>query len=557
MRNALLTYLVAAALLCCGWRLFWFLTDDAFIAFRYVHNAVVGRGLVYNPSPFLPVEGYTSFLWVLMLTAIERGFGVPAPDAANWLGLGFGLVSLALIVIVLFRCTLPERWYGGRTLLSVLVLGGMLSNRTYLAWQSSGLETPLFNALLTAWLALLVLPFKADERRRLFGVSAVAALLALTRPDGTLFALASLWLVVVRVRRQLRWSLLVSLAPLALWPLHVGWRLRFYGQWWPNTYYAKYSGAWPESGMRYLASFVVEYGLFVPLGLGAWVLLRNVGVARRALRQATPQASLVSLSWTLSSPVFVAWAAVVLHLASITFVIGGDHFEYRPYSYVIPWLWLGCARLAARAFERPGHALAFLGVTWLASLPIPWMHWQQTHDLYRRDQTRFLHVRVAPFLPPPLRYLATAWDAWQGWLIGHYVCMRHQEHKAFLIHQLEFWTPRERGKQLPWADHDVLFATAVGIPGWVFPNVAVLDVLGLNDFVVAHSRGDEPSFKRMAHDRWPPNGYLRCFRPNVDGFRASFRVVPRALSDAEIQACEQRFREKVQLAGDGSWSAHN
>ncbi len=45
-----------------GWRELWFLTDDAFIAFRYVSNAMEGRGLVWNPAPFAQVEGYTSFL---------------------------------------------------------------------------------------------------------------------------------------------------------------------------------------------------------------------------------------------------------------------------------------------------------------------------------------------------------------------------------------------------------------------------------------------------------------------------------------------------------------
>ena len=29
-----------------GWRQLWFLTDDAYIAFRYVSNAMAGRGLV-------------------------------------------------------------------------------------------------------------------------------------------------------------------------------------------------------------------------------------------------------------------------------------------------------------------------------------------------------------------------------------------------------------------------------------------------------------------------------------------------------------------------------
>jgi hypothetical protein len=27
-----------------GWRLFWFLTDDAYIAFRYISNSILGYG---------------------------------------------------------------------------------------------------------------------------------------------------------------------------------------------------------------------------------------------------------------------------------------------------------------------------------------------------------------------------------------------------------------------------------------------------------------------------------------------------------------------------------
>jgi arabinofuranosyltransferase len=544
---------VAAAVLCAGWRLFWFLTDDAFIAFRYVHNASLGRGLVWNPAPFLPVEGYTSFAWVVLLLGIQRLLGISPPEASNWLGLGLGLASLAVIVRVLFRSALPERWHSRRALFAALVLGGMLSNRTYLAWHSSGLETPLFNALLTGWLALLVLPSAGDGRRRWLALCGLAALAALTRPDGVLFALASLAFVSVRALSTKRTALLVALTPLAAVPLHVAWRLSFYGQPWPNTYYAKYAGIWPASGARYLGSFCLEYGLYLPLLLGAVVLFRKARAARAVAGRPTLRSALDWLIARAGDARFVAWATVAVHLSSITFAIGGDHFEFRPYSYLVPWLWLGCLRLASSAFTSSGPALAFLSVTWLASLPLPWLHWRLTHQLLRREDTHYLHARVAPHVPAPFSFVAALWDDWQGWLISHYVCMRHQEHKAFLLHQFEFWTPREQGEKLAWAERDVLFATAVGVPGWVFPNVALIDMLGLNDYVIAHSPADG-SFQRMAHDRWPPNNYLRCFQPNVDGFRASFRVVPRPLSDEQIRACEQRFRKQLKTE---PWPARN
>ena len=60
----------AVAGLLYGWALFWFLCDDAFIAFRYASNSRLGWGYTWNPPPFRAVEGYTSFLWVLLLDGV-------------------------------------------------------------------------------------------------------------------------------------------------------------------------------------------------------------------------------------------------------------------------------------------------------------------------------------------------------------------------------------------------------------------------------------------------------------------------------------------------------
>ena len=35
----------------------WFLTDDAFISFRYARNLLEGHGLVFNPGRFTPACG--------------------------------------------------------------------------------------------------------------------------------------------------------------------------------------------------------------------------------------------------------------------------------------------------------------------------------------------------------------------------------------------------------------------------------------------------------------------------------------------------------------------
>ncbi|HEX6838458.1 MAG TPA: hypothetical protein VF334_17900, partial [Polyangia bacterium] len=43
-----------------------YVKDDAYIEYRYATNAAHGHGLVYNIGD-PPVEGFTSFLWTVLL----------------------------------------------------------------------------------------------------------------------------------------------------------------------------------------------------------------------------------------------------------------------------------------------------------------------------------------------------------------------------------------------------------------------------------------------------------------------------------------------------------
>ena len=79
-----LILLLAGAALCYGWKLYWFLTDDAYISFRYASNWDLGHGLVWNPPPFRPVEGYTNFLWIVLLYGVWQVLDV-APSRSGQL----------------------------------------------------------------------------------------------------------------------------------------------------------------------------------------------------------------------------------------------------------------------------------------------------------------------------------------------------------------------------------------------------------------------------------------------------------------------------------------
>src|SRR5439155_26429998 len=136
---------------------------------------------------------------------------------------------------------------------------------------TGGLEPALFTLLAVAGYALLAGLGGAEERgpakapseesalrpaSRDVGRAALAAtvlaLAALTRPDGAIFALLGGAYVLVVARPRL-WATLAFVAALAV----VGapyalWKLRYYGDLLPNTYYAKSAGlAWWDQGLTY------------------------------------------------------------------------------------------------------------------------------------------------------------------------------------------------------------------------------------------------------------------------------------------------------------------
>ena len=265
------------ALLCLPWlallgwltSVAWFITDDAFISFRYVRNLVEGRGLVFNPGEY--VEGYSNFLWVLELAAIWRLFGIPPEHVANWLSVIYTVGTIAVMLWWVAR--MP--WLRDRGLIAWMALGLICSSATFAVWTSGGgLETRQFTFFTLVAVALLSV-FRAN-RWGLIVASLSLAAAALTRPEGPLVAACCVgWFVAHRwaTARQLDWRGTLALAVpfVVLVGGHFLARYRYYGEWLPNTYYAKHVGPWYESGYRYLSAAAIETGLYllIPLALVA------------------------------------------------------------------------------------------------------------------------------------------------------------------------------------------------------------------------------------------------------------------------------------------------
>ena len=172
--------LAAMALLITMAALIWpsWLSDDAFISFRYAQNLVQGHGLVYNPGE--RVEGYTNFLWTIMAAAVLRLGG----DLVLWshaAGVLIGLL-IAMGTYVVAARLIDAAW----ALVAALIVATSQSLLLYTA-RGSGLETGLFTLLVLAGGGCYLAALRAAPAPGAFGLAGLLfALAALTRPEGVL-----------------------------------------------------------------------------------------------------------------------------------------------------------------------------------------------------------------------------------------------------------------------------------------------------------------------------------------------------------------------------------
>jgi len=600
-----LALLVCAAGVYCGWRELWHMADDAYITFRYASNAMLGRGLVWNPAPFAPVDGNTYFLWSLVLLAVWRLFGVLPPDAANTISLLFGFAILFVLARAMLRAVLPASLERARFLLLCLALAFVASNRAFLASLSSGLGIAMFDWCVLTWVLLVSSRQTAASPRRWLLAGVVAAVSGLSRPEGHLVVLATCALIVVWCRSARRLGAGVAAIAAAVLPIatHLVWRRLTFGDWMPCPYYAKTVEAWPESGARFFASFVVEFGVWVWLAVAALWLVRK-------LRTVGPLAmfSLQRLG------LLTAVGVLLFHFAYFTFFMGGDLFEWRVYSHLIPFLPLTFVDMVADLRPSRSFVVGSLAAFLLASLPVAWIK-------YANDDGP-----VAPHLPALLRPLVQPYDEWQRWLNLRAVCMRNTHMKVNFEVFVHRAPSREEGERIPFDGFPVHATQTVGVVGWVLPNVAIIDLLGLNDPVVARTpvptaeerlerrtrqmigefeafdknhdqrvtpeefapflaalqpdappgpeqlqrgvadvlrrfdidgdgsvtrdeyieRGHLHGDRLLAHDRVPPPGYVEGFRPNVDVWNGKATVKARKapLAEQDIRQHEATFRAR-------------
>ncbi len=327
-----------------------FVQDDAFITYRYARNFARGEGLVFNPGE--RVEGYTNFLWTVMHWLPER-YGWSSPVFSQVIGIALMVATVAVTL------RLARRIFGSESF-AFLVALTLLANMTFLAYATGGLET-MQQTLLVTSVAALLLPVvdapRAHVVGRRVGAGVCAGLAVLTRMDSAvLIAVWVLVYLVVQWRRETETSrrtstVLASVvqigvpAAVLVLPWFV-WKLDYYGDLLPNTFYAKSAGnpiVPPLYGLFYLAVFFFSYAAFL-----------LIGRFRRHRRE------------LFAVPGVAQALAVVPVWCLYICVVGGDFMEFRFMVPILPVLAMVAAYLVNR-YRRTGTQVALIVVLLLFS----------------------------------------------------------------------------------------------------------------------------------------------------------------------------------------------
>ncbi len=291
---------VVFVLLCLEYK---HIQDDAFITFRYVKNFTSGNGLVFNAGEH--VEGYTSILWVLILSVIHL-FNLDIISFSQNFGILLGVCSIWITYFITknnFTFLKPQInshqekdqsfYYTSVQFLPAVML---TFTGAFQYWSVSGMEVSLFGflCLLSVYLYLDAI----IKQKSLILFSTIATLNSLVRPEGIMFfaiiVLYHLFYLYKNYFRndirklmkeifspEYRISFLIFIVPNFLLLI---FRLSYYGYPLPNTFYAKTGFSLPYliSGLEYIWDFIKTYLLYGTILLFPLIILKKAKSSRNA-----------------------------------------------------------------------------------------------------------------------------------------------------------------------------------------------------------------------------------------------------------------------------------
>ncbi|MDP2983882.1 MAG: tetratricopeptide repeat protein [Candidatus Latescibacter sp.] len=444
-----------------------FIQDDTYITLRYVKNFISGHGLVFNPGE--RVEGYTCFLWVMILSAAAV-LGLNTENVSQYLSVFFGVLTLAVTFALYRIISAPppsammekraERWNSWFALIPVLFL---VSVGAFSFWSVSGMESSLF-----VFLVVTGLFFHLKQPRRTrpsypFVISMIFA--TFTRPEGALFfAVIMLHALFSTFRpndsHQRKSILRVFFTEIALFAVpyiaFTLFRIFYYGHLFPNTFYAKtgLSSVYLTAGITYFVQFVKAYLLY-GFALAAPLFLLTV-------RERRFETSL--------------FFSLILVYCIYVVSVGGDVLSlHRFFLPVLPLIFILWARFLHEVFiifshRRESLRLALFAATWAAVFAF-------AGYMYFGERAIIAQVRTS---------------------------------ETGLVSKMKIKAAWLKDRQAERSGKLCVAATTVGALGY-FSGVTVIDMLGLTDEQIAHHPQPIPEISADASVTWKEKKYNAAY----------------------------------------------
>lgn len=271
---------------------FW-VCDDAFISFRYARNLSRGMGLVFNSGEY--VEGFTNMLWTLIMTP-AIGLGFDPVIFSGVLGTGF----YAGILIGFFYYFMENENFDKKSIrfsMLIVVFPALAIHHHMQVFASSGLETSLFVFLVFVGVVRILNHIQIESESLDHRYSfLVLSLATLTRPDGLIFYfICAFFLLILNFKNDNSGKRkLYQVLKCAFKDHHLGaslillsilFRYYYYGDFFPNTFYAKSAyDSYFSQGLIYLYLFFSSYWILGILSILMILLLAGPPIFFRSFR---------------------------------------------------------------------------------------------------------------------------------------------------------------------------------------------------------------------------------------------------------------------------------
>ena len=313
--------------------------DDANIFFKYAQNIANGHGFVFNIDGER-VEGFTSFLWVLVCAAC---FYISSHPELLLLLISLLLTTFTVTIVyeeVRKDVQLLDSFYFKKYFFWLYCAFIICIGPSFIAWSVLSLmENGLWNFLFVSAVVLILQLDRNDlSTIKKILLLLIGVLLVLTRPEAFAWVLLFSVLLILIQRKQNRrvgfpflFLFTTAVASLAI----TYFRKVYFGYPLPNTYYAKVSHNLfynSKEGAKYALQFFTTYNPLITL---LCILLVAVSFNRRNLYKAFSKPNHKSESPVLYN-IFIITVIIACGIL-LPFTTGGDHFGgFRFYQSLLP-----------------------------------------------------------------------------------------------------------------------------------------------------------------------------------------------------------------------------